>query len=33
VAKINEDDYEAAQHLSGKYGDGPDIDYDDFIDD
>ena len=30
VTKINEDDYEAAQHLSGKYGDGPDIDYDDF---
>ena len=31
VAKINEDSYEAAQHLSGKYGDGPDKDYyDDF---
>jgi len=31
VAKINDDSYEAAQHLSGKYGDGPDKDYyDDF---
>jgi hypothetical protein len=32
VAKINDDSYEAAQHLAGKYGDGPDPDYDDFID-
>jgi len=31
VAKINDDSYEAAQHISGKYGDGPDKDYyDDF---
>jgi len=33
VAKINDDSYEAAQHLAGKYGDGTDIDYEDFIDD
>jgi hypothetical protein len=34
VAKINDDSYEAAQHLAGKYGDGPDLSdyYDDFID-
>jgi len=32
VEKINEDNYEAAEHLAGKYGDGPEPDYDDFID-
>ena len=32
VAKINDDSYEAAQHLSGKYGDGPDIDFPDDYD-
>jgi len=32
VKKINEDQLEAAEYISGKYGDGPEPDYDDFID-
>ena len=32
VAKINDDSYEAAQHLSGKYGDGPEPDFPDDYD-
>ena len=33
VKAINEDQLEAAEYISGKYGDGPEPDYDDFIDD
>ena len=32
VKAINEDQLEAAEYISGKYGDGPEPDYDDFID-
>ena len=32
VRAINEDQLEAAEYISGKYGDGPEPDYDDFID-
>jgi len=32
VAKINDDSYEAAQHISGKYGDGPEPDFPDDYD-